>query len=637
LNWQFIVLQLIALVGLVSFTLAAVYYIRHRHVRAHAMQSQQQSGAVDDGGEFLKRYVPPEHRRDEAIHSKRSLFASRPLFYVSSTLIPALFLVFTAVSYYSNREQFLEDIVLEEGERQKLTSMSHSFDAPVNRYASSLVEVAGNIGAERSIVVMRNATGSNYTADAWIELLEKANITASACTYQDFKSCRVLLSTTVILSLEGHGTKLANNLNKAGVNVVAYGVPDDLERDETSIPGLTFSKAEDAVVNHLAVVGDRELTLGIDAGTNFSIGRLTDGVRVSSERAQAIGMFQDGIAGGPVDTRLYAAVIGESRLVWLDFSVADGAYLNAEQKPLFDLVVAGILRYATGQTYNSIASWPQGRQYAAFFEEDTEFGYVHAEKVADFFDAANVPVTWYVLSDLAKEHRGVTRRLAATGEMACHGDNHDIMPRYTVVQQVERLARCIKVVKKITGKTPTGFRPPTEAHNTDTFSAMINVGMTHVFAENSGVTQVPHLKEARGTGKSLVSLPRGIADDFYLWHFLKLDAPASIERMRDELAWIREAGSLFAFSFHTQFMADDPYFDVVKTLVTDISSDAEVYLDTAGGIADWWRVRDALMRDSNVATKRIQRYLPVRLTVDAAGEMTSTAYRPVILADNGEQ
>ena len=623
MNWQFILLQLVALVGLVSFTLAAVYYIRHRHARAKAVVDGMRGVQTDDGGKFLKRYVPPEHRQTEAGTIRFSLFANRSLFYLTSTLVPALFLVFTATNYYLNREQFIEDIVLEESERLGLSSNSYSFDAPVNRYAQSLAEVVNNVDSERNIVILRNEKGGNYLPDAWLALLDQDGLNTKACTYQKLASCKINIATTVILSMQGSGAQMAGRLHNLGVNVLAYGFPSNLLKDANSIPGLTFVASDGVAVSHLAVVGDRELTLGIDAGTNFAIERLAKGIRVESEQPQAISMFTDRIAGGPIDTRLFATVKDSTRLVWMDFSVADRNYMDTEQKSLFDLLIAGVLRYATGQSYGTIATWPNGRRYAAFFEQDTEFGYANSDRVANLFSDLESPVTWYVLSDLANDYRSITRQLAAVGEMACHGDNHDIMPRYTVAGQTERLARCMKVVNEITGEMPRGFRPPTEAHNTDTFSAMINTGMTHVFAENSGVTQVPHIKMANGSGKQLVSVPRGISDDFYLWHDLKLDGPSSVRRMRDELAWIRTAGSLFGFSFHSQFMADDPYFEVLKTLVTEVTSDAGVYLDTVGGISDWWLVRDTLLRGGEVDEEQMQRFSPTRLNVNSAGELVS--------------
>ncbi len=296
--------------------------------------------------------------------------------------------------------------------------------------------------------------------------------------------------------------------------------------------------------------------------------------------------------------------------------------MEGDEKARFDSLLAGIVRYGTEQQFSGLATWPEGRRYAAFFEEDTEDGYQNAREVSDFFGELGLPITWYVLSNLANNNRAITRELARTGEMACHGDSHDIMPRYSLEGQVERLARCMKVVAEITGQVPTGFRPPTEAHDANTLSAMANVGLTHLFAENSTVTQVPHIKRAVGHDKSIVSFPRGITDDFYLWHDLKLGKKKSIARMQDELDWIREAHSLFSFSLHTQFMDQIELFEVTKYLARTVSEDDEVYVDTVGSMADWWRFRDAVITGKPADAGLYARYAPVLLEVGEGGVLT---------------
>lgn len=634
MNWSFIGLQLLAVLGLISFSIAGLYYIRHRHSRAVAGVSAEHDAIARDkgvdGGEFLKRYIPPEHRVSVEKSTRAPLFASRPLFLLTCALVPSVVLLFAASSWYLQRETFLEVIAFDAGSLDESPVVAYQFDEQLNPYAATMTSVAAAAAPERRLVVLKASDRSDHVANAWHRLLSRADFQIETCAYNALAECAIDASTTVILSLADIDPGVTDRLTRAGVNVIAYGFPEQIVRHASSVPGLHFTKDEQASGSHLAVVGDRELTLGLDAGLNLALSPLRKGVVASSERPQAVSMFADGIAGGRTDTRLFAKAHGKARLVWMDFSVADAEWLPKESQGHFDELMAAVLRYATDQSYGSIATWPEGRRYAAYFEEDTEDGYRHALRVADLFEAAKVPLTWYVLSDLASEDRATTRRLAEVGEMACHGDNHDIMPRYDLAGQRERLARCQYVVQTITGQRPSGFRPPTEAHNTDTFSAMINVGMTHVFAENSTASQVPHFKRALETDLSLVSMPRAITDDFYLWHFLKLDGKRSTARILDERNWVRSVGSLFAFSFHTQFMDNDEHFGVISELLDEVSNDEAAWIDTVGGIASWWETRDALMNGRTVSKELLARYRPTVLEVNAAGELSARAWRSAL-------
>jgi len=630
MNWDFILLQVIALLGIISFTIVAIYYVRHRHTKARSQLDQQLRGEIVEGGQFLKRYIPPEHRQAQFVSPKRSMLANRVVFYSTCMLIPLLVLVFTGSNYYAHREEVLEDIVLLDSEIDQLTHVPYAFESLLNPYAPSLSAVMQAIPNFLRVAVFRKKGAGENRVQAWQELLNDYGVPHGICYKQRVADCRFRPNSTVILSLEDVDESAVAELALRGNNVIAFGVPTEIEGNESYIQGLTFSSAEQSILTRLAVVGDREVTLGIDAGSNFYVPRVGGKAVVSSDRPQAIGMFSDRLAGGNVQTRVFATRFetgneSSSRVVWMDFMVNHRHELEGDERLSFDSLLAGIVRYATEQQYSALATWPNGYQYAAFLEEDTEDGYENAEAVADYFGELGLPITWYVLSNLANDNRAVTRKLARNGEMACHGDNHDIMIRYTLEEQVERLARCIKVVAAITGEVSTGFRPPTEVHNADTLSAMANVGMTHLYAENTTLTQVPHIKRSAKHGKSIVSFPRGITDDFYLWYELELDKHESIARLQDELDWIREANSLFGFSFHTQFMGDKELFDVVKYLATTIHGDDEVYIDTVGNMAQWWRFRDAVMNGSSVDAELYDRYKPVLLKVEENGVLLHSA------------
>jgi len=629
MNWGFLLMQLIALVGIISFTIVATYYIRHRHVKAASIVEQQLENETPQGGEFLKRYIPPEHRVDALEAPVRPFFSHKTVFYLASMLVPLFALTFIGSNYYANREVVLQDITLSDGEIASLSLQTHAFEATLNPYATTLTETLAAIPKSIRMAVFHKKGKDSGAINAWKAMFDEHNVSFGTCHQPSLSDCRFRKNSTIILSLDDIASNDVAQLAKKGYNVIAFGVPKKSSNEKTYIPGLKFVNSDSAVHTRLAVVGDSELTLGMDAGTNFEVPTPSASTRAYSERPQAIGMFSDGIAGGDIQTRVFATRIEsryseQSRIVWMDFTVDHRLYMGGEDKSGFNKLLAGIVRYATEQSYNALATWPNGHQYAAFFEEDTEDGYENARPVSDYFESINVPLTWYVLSDLANDHRALTRKLAKTGEIACHGDNHDIMTRYTMEEQAERLARCMKVVLEITGETPSGFRPPTEVHNTDTFSAMLNVGMTHLFAENTTKTQVPHFKRSSNGTQSLVSIPRAITDDYYLWNELKLNREKSLERMTDELQWIGTARSLFGFSFHTQFMSNPSYFAVVRELAAKISEDNDVYLNTVGDLTQWWRFRDDLINNQVTDDSGYAKYKPVLLSVDDKGALNRT-------------
>jgi len=399
MNWGFLLMQLIALVGIISFTIVATYYIRHRHVKAASIVEQQLENETPQGGEFLKRYIPPEHRVDALEAPVRPFFSHKTVFYLASMLVPLFALTF------------------------------------IGSNATTLTETLAAIPKSIRMAVFHKKGKDSGAINAWKAMFDEHNVSFGTCHQPSLSDCRFRKNSTIILSLDDIASNDVAQLAKKGYNVIAFGVPKKSSNEKTYIPGLKFVNSDSAVHTRLAVVGDSELTLGMDAGTNFEVPTPSASTRAYSERPQAIGMFSDGIAGGDIQTRVFATRIEsryseQSRIVWMDFTVDHRLYMGGEDKSGFNKLLAGIVRYATEQSYNALATWPNGHQYAAFFEEDTEDGYENARPVSDYFESINVPLTWYVLSDLANDHRALTRKLAKTGEIACHGDNHDIMTRY---------------------------------------------------------------------------------------------------------------------------------------------------------------------------------------------------------------
>jgi len=259
-------------------------------------------------------------------------------------------------------------------------------------------------------------------------------------------------------------------------------------------------------------------------------------------------------AGGEKETRLFAKTMGSGRFVWMDF-VPDPIYNGPEVNTIhLNALMASIFRYLSRQTYSAIAMWPQAKIFAALIEEDTEDEYKNAEAVIELVQRKAYPISWFVLSNEALKHRRLTRGMAEVGEIACHGDNHGAFTKSSQHDQLIRIARCQKVLKEITGVKPLAFRPPREEYNSFTVDAIVNNEMTHYIANNSPDRAVPEIQVSLVNGKSLVSIPRMVSDDFEMWYARKLNQAASINLVDDEVNWMSHIGGLYMYSFHTQYM-----------------------------------------------------------------------------------
>jgi len=370
------------------------------------------------------------------------------------------------------------------------------------------------------------------------------------------------------------------------------------------------------------------LTLGIDAGLVVNAYSPFEKFVVFSENPQAISfgsIYEAG--GGGTETRLYAKTVGAGRLVWMDFSPDSEDHIHNANVKHLNAITAAILRYLSRQAYSALATWPQARGFAALLDEDTEDRFDNAASVLELAKRKSYPISWYILSNEALKHRNLTRAMSEVGEIACHGDHHGVFTKSNRHDQVARIARCQKVLMEITGINPVAFRPPEEKHNSATIDAIINNGMTHYIADSSPDRAVPDIQVSLVSGKTLVSLPRMVNDDYEMWNTRGLDYEDSIQLIDEEVGWMRYVGGLYMFSFHTQNVGNKDNLNVIDHLGDKLKK-LNAYFETSKTISEWWRFRAGLQKGEGYTEEQVVRFSPVMLSVNEQGELLSVPYYP---------
>ena len=87
-----------------------------------------------------------------------------------------------------------------------------------------------------------------------------------------------------------------------------------------------------------------------------------------------------------------------------------------------------------------------------------------------------------------------------------------------------------------------------------------------------------------------------------------------------EIMWIKSVGGLYSFSFHSQYMAEQENRDVIQTII-NTTKEHNSYLNTVGGISNWWKVKNQIENDLPVSEANKKLYGPVRITVDVNGKL----------------
>lgn len=128
-----------------------------------------------------------------------------------------------------------------------------------------------------------------------------------------------------------------------------------------------------------------------------------------------------------------------------------------------------------------------------------EFG---LPRLLDVLDEQQVKATWFVPGAVAREYAAQVREIADRGhEIGCHGDEHEVLARFSKERQREILKRAKTSLEQVTGREVTGFRMPEGEINGDTLETLRELGFT--YSSSLSDDDVPYLHKETG----LVEIP----------------------------------------------------------------------------------------------------------------------------------
>ncbi|MEE9352491.1 MAG: polysaccharide deacetylase family protein, partial [Thiotrichaceae bacterium] len=551
INWTVLLVTVITLVVLLALIMTIVLYVRH-----WADRNAVENNKLGEG-KYFSRYVTEKEqaahvKRQAKDQTKKNTSIQRHKKIITGAVV-AVFILGTVTSLYMNRDSLQTKVTLSDEELKKIPSTRHQFE---NIYPESIPSLKAEIQKikPRGLVLVGSSesTGDNsldvlkiQAKNKWEAFGNTHQLMTIGCDWADLPSCEVQFKGWMFVLLPDYWQlEKIDQLLTSGASVLIYDAPFQVananQKDTFSLYDLNFKSGMDKSNNVLALVGDRELSLGFDAGTIIDVQSDSHFYNASSTRPQALAIDSSHIAGSDILTRLYAKAVGKGRLVWMDFSpnLQDHDTATVDTK-YFNGVVASIFRYLNKTSYSAIATWPEGRPFAALIEEDTEDQFSNAERVNAFFAKNKYPITWYMLSNEAQKNRAITRAIAKRGEVACHGDNHRAFTRSDERTQHERIALCRKTLHAITGKVVTSFRPPEEKYSGDTLNALLNNDITDFIAERAADRFVPITMKSLQSGKELISIPRMVSDDFVLWDSLDADHAQSQRITSQEINYVK--------------------------------------------------------------------------------------------------
>jgi peptidoglycan/xylan/chitin deacetylase (PgdA/CDA1 family) len=353
-------------------------------------------------------------------------------------------------------------------------------------------------------------------------------------------------------------------------------------------------------------------------------------------RADASGVFWSDWAlnpraapgGGAAGAAIARTADSGGRIAWLGSRLDVGA--SPRDQRLLDRLVQNAALWAAGHLLVDVEPWPDGYRAALSVTQDVEDNFRNSRRLAERFREIGVPVTFFVVTQLALENPELAEVLRSAGEVGTHGVDHRQLGGRLWSTQLAGLRQARADVAAWTGVEPVGFRPPRELYDELTLEAWALLGGRYVAGSNSARTAAPeifHLRSGR-----IVVLPRVVDDDYAVMVLRGRTSPDSLRAaFQAALDKTRSLGGLDLVTLHTQLIDWDARIGAVESVVRSARESGDVWIAAAAELAEWWLRRSGV----ELAVREREDGSAVLSVRNTGGDPVSSVWLHVYLPEDG--
>jgi len=287
---------------------------------------------------------------------------------------------------------------------------------------------------------------------------------------------------------------------------------------------------------------------------------------------------------------------GGGRAVWFGFRPRQA--VSPLDRSRVDRLVRNGLHWAAGLPSVGVSPWPEGRRAGLLIAEDTENGFANAASLARLLRDADLPGTFYAVSQMALAHPELADSLSGA-EIGSHTTDHVSTVGLPLAEQQLRLDRSRRELATWSGREVLGLRPPEERFDDATLRAWLRLvpadrGVPYLAAVNGARSAAPEIY--RYPEGPIVMLPRLMKDDY---NVVVQEGTRRPEHMLAAyLEGMNKMGALGGFAFvslHTQIAGTPGQIGVVGSVLDTVVAQRELWWTATGAdIARWWLDRDAM-------------------------------------------
>lgn len=218
------------------------------------------------------------------------------------------------------------------------------------------------------------------------------------------------------------------------------------------------------------------------------------------------------------------------------------------------------------------------------------------ERLLGLFKELGVSSSWCIPGIVAEENPEHIRAIQAGGhEIACSGYRHQNYDTLDLAQQSAEIAKGCAALMALTGQRPTGFRIPAGNGAPGFIEALRDHGIRW-----SSSWRGDDLPFAHPTAPDVIELPLHyeMEDEPYFAFNLSPAVPPAQSRIASyshtlgnlqmDFAGFHRFGLCYVLRLHPEIIATPGRIGVLRELLEGIQQHDDVWIATAGEVAQWW-------------------------------------------------
>ncbi|MDI2590270.1 polysaccharide deacetylase [Pseudomonas sp. 681] len=217
-------------------------------------------------------------------------------------------------------------------------------------------------------------------------------------------------------------------------------------------------------------------------------------------------------------------------------------------------------------------------------------------RLLDLFKTLGVASSWCIPGIVAEENPEHIRAILADGhEIACAGYRHQNYDNLDLAAQRADIAKGCEALSALTGQRPTGFRLPAGNGAPGFIEALSDEGIRW-----SSSWRGDDLPFAHPTAPQVIDLPLHyeLEDEPYFAFNLSPAVPPAQSRIASyshtlgnlqmDFAGFHRFGLCYVLRLHPEIIATPGRIGVLRELLEGIQRHDDVWIATAGDVAQWW-------------------------------------------------